>query len=144
MNGSILTKFERKDAEIFYLKSSFEEYFALKKVPHYYYDYNDFLNYASKKHPRIKYLIAKFGNPYEIDPTVTGNFNQPAKQASKTQYVNVKLIALTGKSVGKAPISKKFMCSTGINPIKIVAAKLFGLDSKSIFVSIKIDENSEI
>jgi hypothetical protein len=32
MNGSILTKFERKDAEIFYLKSSFEEYFALKKV----------------------------------------------------------------------------------------------------------------
>ena len=92
-------------------------------------------------HPRIKYLIAKFGNPYEIDPTVTGNFNQPAKQASKTQYVNVKLIALTGKSVGKAPISKKFMCSTGINPIKIVAAKLFGLDSKSIFVSIKVNNH---
>lgn len=30
MNGSEITKFERKDSEIFYLKSSFEEYFLLK------------------------------------------------------------------------------------------------------------------
>jgi len=30
MNGSQITKFERKDSEIFYLKSSFEEYFILK------------------------------------------------------------------------------------------------------------------
>jgi hypothetical protein len=30
MNGSNLNKMERKDAEIYYLKSSFETYFKLK------------------------------------------------------------------------------------------------------------------
>lgn len=64
---------ERKDAEIFYLKSSFEAYFALKKVPHYFYDYDDFLVYADNNHPRVKVLIKKYGNPYEIDPTVKGD-----------------------------------------------------------------------
>lgn len=80
MNGSQLTKYERKDSEIYYMKSAFEQYFLLKKVPHYFYDYEDFLQYASKHHPRIPYLIKKFGNPYEIDPTVKGDFKSSSNK----------------------------------------------------------------
>lgn len=80
MNGSQLTKYERKDSEIYYMKSAFEQYFLLKKVPHYFYDYEDFLQYASKQHPRIPYLIKKFGNPYEIDPTVKGDYKSSSNK----------------------------------------------------------------
>jgi hypothetical protein len=76
MNGSDITKFERKDSEIFYLKSAFEEYFLLKNVKHYYYDYDDFVKYATENHPKVLELIKKFGNPYEIDPTVKGAYVQ--------------------------------------------------------------------
>ena len=40
--GSEIPKFERKDCEIYYMKKTFEEYFVLKKVKHYEYDFEDF------------------------------------------------------------------------------------------------------
>ena len=39
INGAPLKKIERKDFEIFYLRETFREYFALKKVPDYDYDF---------------------------------------------------------------------------------------------------------
>ena len=32
------------------------------------------MKYAEVKHPRIEYLVKKYGNPYEIDPTVKGQY----------------------------------------------------------------------
>jgi hypothetical protein len=118
MNGSDLNKLERKDAEIYYLKSSFESYFALRKVPHYFYDYDDFLLYADQNHPRVRALIKKFGNPFEIDPTVKGNPKVQQPQVNPSQYYNVKLVAKTGKMVNKQIPPKKFQISTGIFPVK--------------------------
>ena len=46
INGAILKKYDRKDCEIFYLRESFREYFALKKVPDYDYDFQDFLKFC--------------------------------------------------------------------------------------------------
>jgi tubulin-specific chaperone E len=67
INGAQLKKVERKDFEIFYLRESFREYFAFKKVPDYDYDFNDFLGYCEAHHPNIPRLIKKFGNPYEVE-----------------------------------------------------------------------------
>ena len=39
INGAMLKKYERKDCEIYYMRESFQEYFTLKKVPDYDYDY---------------------------------------------------------------------------------------------------------
>jgi hypothetical protein len=64
INGALLKKYDRKDCEIFYLRETFREYFALKKVPDYDYDFKDFLNYCETYHPGIPYFIKKYGNPY--------------------------------------------------------------------------------
>lgn len=62
-----MKKYDRKDCEIFYLRESFREYFALKKVPDYDYDYKDFLKYCETHHPNIQFFIKKYGNPYEVE-----------------------------------------------------------------------------
>jgi hypothetical protein len=64
INGAQLKKYERKDCEIFYMRESFREYFAFKKVPDYDYDFDDFLKYCEEHHPNVPLLIKKFGNPY--------------------------------------------------------------------------------
>lgn len=133
MNCSNLNKYERKDSEIFYMKSAFEQYFLLKQVPHYFYDYEDFLVYALKFHPRIPFLVKKYGNPYEIDITVQGDVKQAARQtAPKTSYFNLCIVAMSGKMKGKEPIIKKFQGATGIFPVKQVVSKLTGIPLKSV------------
>ena len=42
INNSDLKKYERKDYEIYYMREVFHEYFNLRKVPDYDYDYKDF------------------------------------------------------------------------------------------------------
>jgi hypothetical protein len=69
INGAQLKKYERKDCEIFYLRESFREYFAVKKVPDYDYDFEDFLKYCDQHHPNIPTLIKIYGNPYEVEST---------------------------------------------------------------------------
>lgn len=38
VNGAELGKYDRKDAEIYYLRHSFEEYFKVSNTPYYDYD----------------------------------------------------------------------------------------------------------
>lgn len=67
INGAQLRKYERKDCEIYYLRETFKEYFTLKNVPDYDYDFDDFLKYCDVHHPGIQYFIKKYGNPYEVE-----------------------------------------------------------------------------
>jgi hypothetical protein len=60
-----LKKYERKDCEVFYLRETFNEYFTLKKVPDYDYDFEDFTKWCEGLHPKIERLIKKYGNPFE-------------------------------------------------------------------------------
>ena len=70
INGTMLRKYDRKDCQIYYLRETFREYFALRKVPDYDYDFEDFMKYCEKIHPNIQVLIKRYGNPYEVE----GNF----------------------------------------------------------------------
>ena len=70
INGAWLKKLERKDFEIYYMRETFREYFTLKKVPDYNYDYEDFLRYCEIHHPNVPRLIKKYGNPYEVEGTL--------------------------------------------------------------------------
>ena len=48
------------------MRESFKEYFDLKKVPDYDYDYQDFMKYCEEWHPNVPFLIKRYGNPYEV------------------------------------------------------------------------------
>lgn len=67
INGGMLKKYDRKDCEIYYMRESFREYFAFKKVPDYDYDFKDFLKYCELHHPNMPYFIKRYGNPYEVE-----------------------------------------------------------------------------
>lgn len=67
INGALLKKYDRKDCEIFYMRESFREYFAFKKVPDYDYDFQDFLKYCEVHHPNMPTFIKRYGNPYEVE-----------------------------------------------------------------------------
>lgn len=69
INGTMLRKYDRKDCEIYYLRETFREYFALKNVPDYDYDFEDFMKFCEFNHPNIQHLIKKYGNPYEVEGT---------------------------------------------------------------------------
>lgn len=112
------------------MKSAFEEYFILKKVKHYYYDWDDFVLFVNANHPKVHELIAKYGNPYEIDPTVKGEFNKP-KQQNAAHYCSLKIIDRAGKLKGK-PTEKKFLSNTGIFPVRQVVSKLANIPLKQV------------
>ena len=128
INGSELKKYERKDCEIYYLRSTFQEYFDKTGQTSNGYDYKQLLDYCASEHPRIPELIKLFGNPYEEglhgnklekDPSVA------ALKGNKAGFVVVKLLAFTGAAVGKPPAVKKFTANTLITNLKAMLAKQF-------------------
>lgn len=46
------------------MREVFHEYFQLRKVPDYDYDYEDFLKWAQTLHPNINRLTKIYGIPY--------------------------------------------------------------------------------
>lgn len=86
INGTMLRKYDRKDCEIYYMRETFREYFAFKKVPDYDYDFDDFLKYCSEIHPNIERFIKKYGNPYEVECIFSHNFR---KERNKSHHQGV-------------------------------------------------------
>jgi Leucine-rich repeat (LRR) protein len=123
-NGSELKKLERKDCEIYYLRDSFREYFELTGQNPEKYFLDQFLEYCSKNHPRVPELIQLYGNPYEDVKTDGTTTTTTRKMAS---FVNVKLYALCGPSLGKPAQTKKFTDNTLITNLKAMLAKQFGI-----------------
>lgn len=123
-NGSELKKLERKDCEIYYLRDSFREFFEVTGQNPDKYSLNEFLEYCSLNHPRVPELMAIYGNPYEDVKTVGSTTTTTRKMAS---FVNIKLYALCGPSLGKPPQTKKFTDNTLITNLKAMLAKQFGI-----------------
>ena len=76
INGAMLRKYDRKDCEIYYMRETFREYFVLKNVPDYDYDFEDFMKFCEEGHPNIKHLIKRYGNPYEVEGIVYDNLEK--------------------------------------------------------------------
>eukprot|EP01015_Nassula_variabilis_P016791 TRINITY_DN2595_c0_g1_i28.p1 TRINITY_DN2595_c0_g1~~TRINITY_DN2595_c0_g1_i28.p1 ORF type:complete len:473 (+),score=81.31 TRINITY_DN2595_c0_g1_i28:65-1483(+) len=131
VNGTQLGRYDRKDSEIYYLRSTFEEYFKIVNRPHYDYDFEDLMKYCDTNHPRIKELIQKYGNPYELIKD-QDNSQQKSQSTQKQSVVNLKFIAGSGPLVGKDPIKKKFPESTTIGWLKNFSSKTFKIPQSKV------------
>ena len=70
MNGSELSKFERRDCEIYYLRWVFQEYFRVYNTCHMEYLLEDFMKFANEHHKKVAIYIEMYENPY---PQIVGN-----------------------------------------------------------------------
>ena len=139
INGSELKKYERKDCEIYYLRSTFQEYFEKTTQSPENYDYNQFTAYCVSEHPRIAELIKMFGNPYE-DSLLPGDKTEESAQKGKAAgFVSVNLSAFSGGAVGKPPSVKKFTTNTLLTNLKAMLAKQFGIPANKQKVYYKAD-----
>lgn len=80
INGAPLKKYERKDSEIYYMRETFREYFALKNRPDYDYDFEDFMKWCNEHHPNISMFIKRYGNPYEVERNFLFYFRKKVNQ----------------------------------------------------------------
>jgi len=145
INGSELKKYERKDCEIYYLRSTFQEYFDKTGQNNINgYDYNQLMDYCASEHPRIPELIKKFGNPYEEgmkenrvaeDPTLA------QLKGTKAGFLTVRLSAFTGPAVGKPAAIKKFTANTIITNLKAMLAKQFTIPASKQKIFYRTDAN---
>jgi len=67
LNGSDLKRDEKKDGEIYYLKTAFHDFFKLSQSTAFTYNEADFFEFARKNFPLIDEMIKKYGNPYPVE-----------------------------------------------------------------------------
>jgi len=64
VNGTDLSKYDRKDFEFYYLNASFKEYFDLFNTSHEEYLECEFLKWVINIHPNVLPLLGLYDNPY--------------------------------------------------------------------------------
>lgn len=136
LNGSDISREEKRDCEIHYLKTAFHDYFKFKNVNKDTYDLADFEAWAPTVYPVIDFYIKKFGNPYPIEER---NYLEPITNAPKNQDFPInKLVVPVDKSrfvsiafcnVDKTdkPVKKKFPRSTDIGYLRTFIKMTFKL-----------------
>lgn len=64
VNGTELSKYDRRDFEIYYLNHTFKEYFKLFNTNQEEYLESEFLEWANKTHPNALIFIKEYDNPF--------------------------------------------------------------------------------
>lgn len=67
LNGSEITRADRRDADIYFLKNTFHEFFTDSRTTQFTYDFDKYLSYATARYPFIEYYLKRMGNPYPVE-----------------------------------------------------------------------------
>lgn len=136
LNGSPLKPGERKDAEVYYLRSIFGDFFKMENADHLSYNLEKLLAWAKVEHPSLDRLMSKFGNPY---PPLKHEELEMAKKeesmaAGTKGGITLSLMAGCGAFVGCKPIVRKFPRSLKVSALKQIAEKLFNLEAAGMVI----------
>jgi hypothetical protein len=135
VNGSEVEMGERRDAELHYLKRSYEEYLQANgfttKV--------ELLDEALMKHmndthPRWYELVEVYGSPLEIGVTLKKEGTNIASTSAK--------IKLIGVATGKC-LEKKLLLTMTVKELKAMCAKLFKVEILKSRLSYKFEDSHE-
>lgn len=67
LNGSEISRAERRDSEIYYLNNAFSEFFKARSVTPQDYNAEEFERWSIACYPSLPRLIERYGNPYPIE-----------------------------------------------------------------------------
>ena len=145
INNSDLKKYERKDNEIFYMKEVFHEYFNLRKVPDYDYDFEDFLKWTETLHPNIGRLLKIFKNPYEPQTKEIVKIihqDMPVNIKKPGGMLDIKIEVRNGP-LGETVSQKKVMLSWTLANLKNLIMKTMKYPIKCQKLSLRAREGGE-
>ena len=126
---------ERRDAELHYLKRSYEEYLQSKgltsKV-----ELTDeaLMKHMNETHPRWYELVEIYGSPLEIGVTLKKEGTNIASTSAK--------IKLIGVATGKC-LEKKLLLTMTVKELKAMCAKLFKIEILKSKLSYKFEDSHE-
>ncbi|CDW74583.1 UNKNOWN [Stylonychia lemnae] len=122
LNGSAIEEGERKDAEIIYMKKSYEDYIRENKIE-VKLELNDenLMKHMMENQPRWYELVEIYGNPIDMV-----SLKQDAKNIASTS-AKIKLISQCTSTNGKT-LEKKLITSMTVGALKAMCAKLFKIE----------------
>ncbi len=132
VNGSEVEAGERRDAELHYLKRSYEEYLQARglttKV-----ELTDeaLMQHMNQTHPRWYELVEIYGSPLEIGVTLKKEGTNIASTSAK-----IRMIATSNGKV----LEKKLLLSMTVKELKAMCAKLFKIEVLKSKLIYKIEE----
>lgn len=109
VNGSELSKHERRDCEIYYLRWVFQEYFRLHNTSHEEYLFEDLMKFADEHHKNVAIYIEKYENPF---PQINGNEELKMTAAKdftilkKSAFIKVSFTVMVGPCTGQNAVNK--------------------------------------
>lgn len=122
INGSEVTENDRKDAELYYLRESYEHFLAFKGTKEKVDIHNEEVaQYMEEHHKRFYELAEKYGSPVEMVDFKKAGSNLTSISAK------VNIIARFGQNEGKK-VTKKLVLSMTVAALKSLIAKLFKIE----------------
>jgi hypothetical protein len=129
-NGTKIEEWERKDFEIYYMKSAYETYLREilkvekeedRKVTDIHDVDSDLSKYMEEFHPRFYQLVQIYGSPVDLV-----NLKQEVKSISGGA-AKIELISECSATNGKT-MSKKLLLSMSVSALKAMCSKLFKVE----------------
>jgi hypothetical protein len=135
VNGSEVEMGERRDAELHYLKRSYEDYLQERGISSKV-ELNDetLIQHMNITHPRWYELVEVYGSPLEIGVTLKKEGTNIASTSAKIRLVGVP----TGKS-----LEKKLLLTMTVKELKAMCAKLFKVEILKSKLSYKFEDTHE-
>jgi len=120
VNGSEVELGERRDAELHYLKRSYEEYLQARGITTKV-ELTDegLMKHMNEVHPRFYELVEIYGSPLEIGVTLKKEGTNIASTSAK-----IRMIAASNGKV----LEKKLLLSMTVKELKAMCAKLFKIE----------------
>jgi len=139
VNGTELSRYDRRDYEIYYLNHAFKEYFNLFNTSHEEYYESEFMKWAEKSHPNVLVFIQLYENPFpqikdkNILQENSMNINYSKETmfgAPKAEFCSVFVSTYFGPLYGKR-ITKRFARSTDLLYIRSWMGQYFKIKDMS-------------
>lgn len=86
LNGNEIKRDERRDAEIYFLKNAFHEFFSESRSTQFTYDYERFLDFAGARYPLIDFYLKRLGNPYPVEERYYQSTINPLARGGKDVF----------------------------------------------------------
>lgn len=131
------------------MRESFKEYFTLKSVPDYDYDFEDFMKYCEVHHPGIQFFIKKYGNPYEVERKCWFILEKKEiKEIVKDEVKQVEMKKGTGmievtlkNDITESEENKKVPLTWTVNTLKNFFSKVYKIPVALQVITFKVDAN---
>jgi len=142
LNGTNLTKYDRRDFEIYYLRWTFQEFFRVHDLTQDTYLEEDFNKWAITSHPNAIKFVKEYENPYPTmkDRVLTEKMEEN-KPTYYKQYLNLFFTPYFGPSFGKK-LKKTFAANTDLLYIRSWASYCFNIsDMSAVDIKFKVKES---